>query len=118
MGYTGDIRTDLRFEKLPKWAQDGINAAYRERDNARTERDVARRESGQPDSEVQIVRGLRGENIPLPKRTTVRFLLGDDDMRQYVDVSVDTDRKLRLNSGDSLVIRPHVTNLVFVEVEQ
>jgi hypothetical protein len=110
-----NIITDPRFEKLPKWAQDGIRSLDRERRNAITERDVAKMESGEDDSNVHLVRGLHGEDIRLPKHSGVKFFLGEGEF-SYIEVRI-RDGRLNVASGiGSLVIHPQVTNVINLEV--
>lgn len=117
--YVDPLKKDPREEKLPVWA-----AAMIERLRARvfteTERaSEARLRSGPADSDVLLDR-YDDQPIRLGRGTIVRFLVGDrsDD---WIDVYVDrrsSGRRLSVRGERSLLLRPAVTNVVDVVLDE
>jgi hypothetical protein len=65
-----------------------------------------------------VKRALIGDPpIGLPRGELVRFRLGSRDLTEYVDCRVlDTARHLRVVGGSALIITPHASNVVHIEV--
>lgn len=114
-----NIEPDEREEKLPRWAQDKLAALRSEWDDLQKRLAQA---VDAPPSRVRVEPWSDQNGRParyLGDRDTVRFVLNDnpDTLRSWVDVRLDGS-DLRLMGGGSLVLRPHVTNVVYVDVER
>lgn len=107
------LTEDERFARLPKWAQ------YRIRTLESTVERLTELVEEQPPSDTCIANYTMPDKY-LPDGERIRFYLNNDklpyDRRKYVEARV-RGNKLNLMASDSLVVWPHVTNVINVGVE-
>ena len=106
-----------RRKRLPKWAQEELESLERRLAERTRERDRLRERT--PPSPIQVnPSGLDGvPDFYLDEKDRVRFALpGTKDWRDYIEVRLERGQ-LVLHGGGSLVVRPHVTNLVYVGLD-
>lgn len=105
--------------KLPRWAQHHI--ARLEADLASLEQRARSRDAGQTAVEV-VELAQRGMSWHLDDHAIVRWTLpydARDGRPATVEVRLSTDGQFRVSSsGGALILRPHVTNVVYVDVER
>jgi hypothetical protein len=119
---------DSREEKLPVWAAATIERLRRQVAEERHRADEARLSGGPEDTDT-VIDPYDDEPVRLPKGQRVRFYVGPEAARQgidrhrdYIDVRVESGNygpvpRLVLHGGGSVVVRPHVTNVITATVE-
>jgi hypothetical protein len=115
------MEQDPREDKLPKWAQDQLATLRRKVTDAERRAEEARLASGPEDSDTFL---HPHDEIPvrLGRGEPVRFQLGENYF-DYLDVRIKRDRRdgpyLELMSGGGvLALRPQVSNVVRVRVDE
>lgn len=99
-----------KYKKLPKWAQEEINALKNHISSL--ENQIAEM-YGEKETNNWFIEGPR-EMHPLPKDTTVRFQIGDD----YVECHLTQDG-LRVSAWhDRIKIMPLASNSFHVKTER
>jgi hypothetical protein len=88
------LTTDPRFEKLPKWARDGIT--YLERDYAATEKALSEARMHGPEDTNTVGRIYTGADVVLPRDCRVVFNLGEN---REITAGID-----RYTNGDFLAL--------------
>ena len=113
------IGTDPREAKLPVWARTYIERLRRVAQDAERDRDEARLATNPAESDT-VLDAYASIPIGLGKSPNVRFRLGSEERSEWIDVRTHRDHEgktyVEVRSGDSLLIRPQVTNVVRIEV--
>jgi hypothetical protein len=104
--------TKKQFERLPKYAQDAINASRREIDDLKKEIALLRA-NYTGDTNTFVWHGLE-ENIPLPNNARIHFKL-DEGRYRYIECQVKNG-KLHVHGSDMLNIQPEVTNVIDISL--
>ncbi len=110
------IVVDDRETRLPKWAQEKLADARRRVESAERSANKARLATNPADTNT-VIDPYADIPIGLPKNANVRFLLGDERRRSYVDVRVDGDA-VHVMGGGMLAVMPKSGNVVDVRVNE
>ena len=115
------MSTDLREERLPKWAKDEMARLRRDAEQARQGERKARLDT-RPDASDTILDSYEPVPIGLGKGTRVRFIVGDAS-DAWIDVHVETPAgssrpHIEVHGGCGLRITPRVSNAVWVRTER
>lgn len=111
-------RSQEDVERLPKWAKELVEVLDLRLAEARQE--LVQR-SGKVTPETKVVADLyaRTENeaIPLAADTTVRFITGDEEKGEYLDVHI-VDKELKVSAGNTLAVFPGGSNTIYVSPQR
>jgi hypothetical protein len=112
---------DPREVKLPVWVQDELNHLRRDLADARADRDRARLDTD-PDGSNTIIARYDAIPIGLGDSPRVRFFVGANRDRDYIDVHVDEHDASRItvqSAGfDWMSVRPQSGNVVTIGMEK
>ncbi len=114
---------DPREDKLPVWAREMLADARCRTTEAEAKAEALRQET-RPDESNTIIRSSYGKEIGLGKSPRVVFKIpvppGERwvDHHDYVEARLDEFGRLVLHGGSQLVVVPHVTNVVYVELRR
>lgn len=111
------MRSDPRFERLPKWAQDRIK--HEERKVGELQ-EVIDQMNGHDLREPIAVRDPYGHNIAVAwdRYDGIRFYLMPGDTHQWVEVRRKEDGEIELMASDTLVLGARAANVMNVKVER
>jgi hypothetical protein len=109
---------DAREARLPVWARVELDRLRRVAEDARRERDEARLLTA-PERSSALLDPWADIPVGLGEKARVRFVLGADDGRQWLDVHVVHDyvtgrSAVEVMGGDTLTVRPQSGNVVVV----
>lgn len=110
--------TPEQVARLPRWARAHIERLQHEAATARAERDEARLATD-PAHSSALLDPYADIPVGLGKNARVRFVLGPDDGREWLDVHVVRDyatgrRAVEVLGGESVSVRPQSGNVVVV----
>jgi hypothetical protein len=104
-----EMKKENDYSKLPKWAQSEIDVLKKNIEHYKEQF----RQMSEKDTNTFMTRGLRDNDVGLPRDSSIRFVFG---LRKEIDVRIDMDNNLYVSGLDTLQIIPWASNVVKIRI--